>query len=134
MDEYGDIQGLVTLEDILEEVVGEFTTASPVSNSNIMQQDDGSYLIAGNTHIREINRTLNVQLPTDGPKTFNGLILEHLESIPTPGTSLLIADHPIEVTKTQNNGVQSARLRPSLRASREQNDDSDEVDSRHGED
>lgn len=134
VDEYGDIQGLVTLEDILEEVVGEFTTASPVSNSNIMQQDDGSYLIAGNTHIREINRTLNVQLPTDGPKTFNGLILEHLESIPTPGTSLLIADHPIEVTKTQNNGVQSARLRPSLRASREQNDDSDEVDSRHGED
>lgn len=134
VDEYGDIQGLVTLEDILEEVVGEFTTASPVSNSNIMQQDDGSYLIAGNTHIREINRTLNVELPTDGPKTFNGLILEHLESIPTPGTSLLIADHPIEVTKTQNNGVQSARLRPSLRASREQNDDSDEVDTRHGED
>jgi Mg2+/Co2+ transporter CorB len=134
VDEYGDIQGLVTLEDILEEVVGEFTTASPVNNSNIMQQDDGSYLIAGNTHIREINRTLNVELPTDGPKTFNGLILEHLESIPTPGTSLLIADHPIEVTKTQNNGVQSARLRPSLKASREQSDDSEEVDTRHGED
>ncbi len=134
VDEYGDIQGLVTLEDILEEVVGEFTTASPVNNSNIMQQDDGSYLIAGNTHIREINRTLDVELPTDGPKTFNGLILEHLESIPTPGTSLLIADHPIEVTKTQHNGVQSARLRPSLKAVRSQTDDNEEADTRHGED
>lgn len=134
VDEYGDIQGLVTLEDILEEVVGEFTTASPVNNSNIMQQDDGSYLIAGNTHIREINRTLDVELPTDGPKTFNGLILEHLESIPTPGTSLLIADHPIEVTKTQNNGVQSARLRPSLKAASNQSDDNQETDTRHGED
>lgn len=133
VDEYGDIQGLVTLEDILEEVVGEFTTASPVNNSNIMQQDDGSYLIAGNTHIREINRALDVELPTDGPKTFNGLILEHLESIPTPGTSLLIADHPIEVTKTQNNGVQSARLRPSLKASRKQDDDSEDTDTSHGE-
>jgi Mg2+/Co2+ transporter CorB len=133
VDEYGDIQGLVTLEDILEEVVGEFTTASPVNNSNIMQQDDGSYLIAGNTHIREINRALDVELPTDGPKTFNGLILEHLESIPTPGTSLLIADHPIEVTKTQNNGVQSARLRPSLQASRKQDDDSEDTDTSHGE-
>jgi len=134
VDEYGDIQGLVTLEDILEEVVGEFTTTSPVNNSNIMQQDDGSYLIAGNTHIREINRTLDIELPTDGPKTFNGLILEHLESIPTPGTSLLIADHPIEVTKTQNNGVQSARLRPSLKAARDQDDDNEETDTRHGED
>jgi len=134
VDEYGDIQGLVTLEDILEEVVGEFTTTSPVNNSSIMEQDDGSYLIAGNTHIREINRTLDVELPTDGPKTFNGLILEHLESIPTPGTSLLIADHPIEVTKTQQNGVQSARLRPSLKAAHNQTDDSEETDSRHGED
>ncbi len=134
VDEYGDIQGLVTLEDILEEVVGEFTTTSPVNNSSIMEQDDGSYLIAGNTHIREINRTLDVELPTDGPKTFNGLILEHLESIPTPGTSLLIADHPIEVTKTQYNGVQSARLRPSLKAARDQSDDSEETDTRHGED
>ena len=114
VDEYGDIQGLVTFEDILEEVVGEFTTTSPISNNSITAQDDGSYLISGNMHIREINRSLNIALPTKGPKTFNGLILEHLEAIPAPGTSVLIAHHPIEVTKTQNNAVQVARLMPSL--------------------
>lgn len=115
VDEYGDVQGLVTLEDILEEVVGEFTTASPVNTSDIIKQDDDSYLIAGNTHIREINRSLNINLPTNGPKTLNGLILEYLESIPTPGTSILISNHPIEVTKTQNNAVQMARLMPNIK-------------------
>ncbi|MCW8933420.1 MAG: HlyC/CorC family transporter [Gammaproteobacteria bacterium] len=115
VDEYGDLQGLVTLEDILEEVVGEFTTDSPVNNNNIINQDDGSFLIAANTHIREINRSLNVTLPTGGPKTLNGLILEHLQTIPTTGTSLLIARHPIEVIKTQNNAVQMARLMPRLK-------------------
>jgi len=114
VDEYGDIQGLVTLEDILEEVVGEFTTDSPTNNNNIIKQDDGSFLIAANTHIREINRNLNIALPTDGAKTLNGLILEYLQSIPTPGTSFLIAKHPIEVIKTQNNAVQMARLMPRL--------------------
>ncbi len=114
VDEYGDIQGLVTLEDILEEVVGEFTTDSPINSNNIIEQDDGSFLIAANTHIREINRNLNIALPTDGAKTLNGLILEYLQSIPAPGTSLLIAKHPIEVIKTQNNAVQMARLMPRL--------------------
>ncbi len=116
VDEYGDVQGLVTLEDILEEVVGEFTTTSPLNNTNIIRQDDGSYVIAGNTHIREINRSLGLELPTNGPKTLNGLLLEHLESIPAPGTSMLIAHHPIEVIKIQNNAVQTARLMPSLMA------------------
>lgn len=114
VDEYGDIQGLVTLEDILEEVVGEFTTDSPINNNNIIGHDDGSFLIAANTHIREINRSLSITLPTDGPKTLNGLILEHLQSIPATGTSLLIANHPIEVIKTQNNAVQMARIMPRL--------------------
>jgi len=118
VDEYGDLQGLVTLEDILEEVVGEFTTDSPVNNNNIINQDDGSFLIAANTHIREINRSLNISLPTDGPKTLNGLILEYLQSIPATGTSLLIARHPVEVIKMQNNAVQMARLMPRLNTDR----------------
>jgi Mg2+/Co2+ transporter CorB len=123
VDEYGDIQGLVTLEDILEEVVGEFTTDSPVNQNNIIESADGSFLIAANTHIREINRSLNISLPTDGPKTLNGLILELLESIPATGTSLLIANHPVEVIKMQNNAVQMARLMPRL------NTDNKETDS-----
>lgn len=114
VDEYGDIQGLVTLEDILEEVVGEFTTTSPLSSNNIHAEEDGSYLVSGNTHIREINRTLGWHLPMDGPKTLNGLILEHMEIIPEPGTSLMIARHPIEVTKTRNNAVQMTRIKDAI--------------------
>lgn len=114
VDEYGDIQGLVTLEDILEEVVGEFTTASPSNNQNIHPQDDGSFLIAGNAHIRDINRNLGWNLPTDGPKTLNGLIIEQMEMIPEAGTSIMIARHPMEVTKTQKNAIQTARVMPAL--------------------
>ena len=119
VDEYGDVQGLVTLADILEEVVGEFTTASPLNTQNIQPQDDGSFLISGSTHIREINRTLKMHLPTNGPKTLNGLIVEHMEIIPEPGTSLMIARHPIEITRTQNNAVQMTRIMPAITSSTE---------------
>ncbi len=111
VDEYGSIQGLVTLEDILEEIVGQFTTDSPTRNPGIHKQDDLSYQIDGNTHIREINRTLNWSLPADGPKTLNGLILEHMEIIPQNGTSLMINDYTIEITRTTNNAVQTARVK-----------------------
>lgn len=112
VDEYGSIMGLVTLEDILEEIVGQFTTDSPTRNSSIHLQKDGSYLIDGSTHIREINRVLGITLPTDGPKTLNGLILEHLEMIPEPGTSLMIAEVPIEIIRSTSNAVQMTKLSP----------------------
>jgi len=110
VDEYGSIQGLVTLEDILEEIVGQFTTDSPTRNLGIHKQEDNSYLIDGNTHIREINRALNWSLPADGPKTLNGLILEYMEIIPQNGTSLMIAGYTIEITRTTNNAVQTAKV------------------------
>lgn len=112
VDEYGSIMGLVTLEDILEEIVGQFTTDSSARNTSIHLQGDGSYLVDGSTHIREVNRQLGIDLPTDGPKTLNGLILEHLEMIPEPGTSLMINDVPIEITRTSTNAVQMAKLSP----------------------
>jgi len=114
VDEYGSIHGLVTLEDILGEIVGQFTTDSSVRSAGIHPQQDGSYLIDGSTHIREINRMLEWELPTEGPKTLNGLILEHLEMIPMPGTSLLIANYPVEITRTDKNAVQAARIHPRL--------------------
>lgn len=114
VDEYGTIQGLVTLEDILEEIVGQFTTDSPTRSLEIQKQEDGSYLIDGSAHIRDINRALKWSLPRKGPKTINGLILEHMEMIPEPGTSLMIKNYPIEIMRTSNNAVQSVRISPAL--------------------
>jgi Mg2+/Co2+ transporter CorB len=114
VDEYGSIQGLVTLEDILEEIVGQFTTDSPTRSLDILKQDDGSYLIDGGAHIRDINRALKWSLPITGPKTLNGLILEHMEMIPKQGTSLMIENYQIEIMRTSNNAVQSVRIKPRL--------------------
>ena len=110
VDEYGSIQGLVTLEDILEEIVGQFTTDSPTRDIGIHKTESDGYLIDGNTHIREINRTLNWAMPANGPKTLNGLILEHMEIIPPNGTSLMIDGYTIEITRTTNNAVQTAKV------------------------
>ncbi len=114
VNEYGDIEGLVTLEDILEEIIGEFTTDPQDMFEEIRPQEDGSYLVEGGVHIRDLNRGLGWHLPTDGPKTLNGLILEYLEAIPEPGTSLLIADHPVEIVQVAENKVKVARIRPKL--------------------
>ncbi len=110
VDEYGVIQGLVTLEDILEEIVGEFTTDMQTFNMDIHMQDDGSVNIDGTATIRDINRQLNWTLPADGPKTLNGLIIEHLESIPESGTSLKIDNYTIEIIKTADKAVRIAKL------------------------
>jgi Mg2+/Co2+ transporter CorB len=114
VDEYGDIQGLVTLEDLLEEVVGEFTTDPTAHSRDIHPQADGSFMIDGSTHIREINRTLGWRLPTRGPRTLNGLLLEYLEMIPEPGTSVLINGYPMEIVQTKNNAVRTVRARQRL--------------------
>ena len=115
VDEYGDVDGLVTLEDLLEEIVGEFTTDPADHSPDVHPQDDGTYLIDGAANVRELNRSMRWELPTDGPKTLNGLVLEYLESIPEPGTSLLIAGYPVEIVQVSGNAVKTARLKPTLR-------------------
>ncbi len=110
VDEYGDIQGLVTIEDILEEIVGEFTTDPSALHQDFFQDADGSFLIDGSTHIRDINRNLSIVLPSEGPRTLNGLILEHMEFIPEAGTSMKINGYPIEIMQVKNNMVKTARL------------------------
>jgi Mg2+/Co2+ transporter CorB len=121
VDEYGDIEGLVTLEDILEEIVGEFTTDFAGQSADIHRQDDGTYLIDAGITVRELNRALGWGLPTDGPKTLNGLILEHMETIPEPGTSLLLAGYPVEVVQTSESAVRTARVNPARRRPSEGN-------------
>lgn len=113
VDEYGDIQGLVTLEDILEEIVGEFTTSMvPTPSEEINAQQDGSYLIDASINIRDLNKEMKWSLPTDGPKTLNGLIIEYLEDIPAPNTSLRLAGYPIEIVNVADNMIKSVRVLP----------------------
>lgn len=114
VDEYGDVQGLVTLEDILEEIVGEFTSDPAASIKEVHPQDDGTWLVDGSANIRELNKLLNWQLPVDGPKTLNGLLLEHLETIPEAGTSLKIADYPIDIMQVTDNAVKTAKIYPVI--------------------
>ena len=116
VDEYGDLQGLVTLEDILEEIIGEFTTQSPLQTGGFVKQPDGAYLVEGATLLRELNRKLGFNFPLDGPKTLNGLILEHLQSMPEPSTSVKIAGHPLEIVQTQDRVVKAVRVVPPARS------------------
>lgn len=111
VDEYGDVLGLITLEDILEEIVGEFTTDLAATSQDIHPQDDHSFVIDGSTHLREINKVLQWELPTDGPKTLNGLIIEHMEDIPDSSVCLRIDQYLIEILQVKDNMVKAVKMR-----------------------
>ena len=112
VDEYGDIQGIVTLEDILEEIVGEFTTDPADEAGDVVSEGLDSFLVDATANIRELNRSQDWDLPTDGPKTLNGLIIELLETIPVPGTGLKVSGYPIEIVETDDNRVRTVRIGP----------------------
>jgi Mg2+/Co2+ transporter CorB len=109
VDEYGVMQGIVTLEDLLEEIVGEFTSNLSTDTEDIIHQADGSYLVDGTTTIRDINKIMKWELPTDGPKTLNGLLLEQLESFPEASVSVSIGRYRFEIIEMKGNLIQSVR-------------------------
>ena len=113
VNEYGDIEGLVTLEDILEEIVGEFTSdPATITHKDIHTEKPGVYIVNASATIRAINRALQWQLPTDGPKTLNGLLLERLETIPEPGATVRVGEYQFEVLQTGDNTIRTVRVTP----------------------
>lgn len=112
VDEYGEFKGLVTLEDILEEMIGDFTTQSPSKIGSYRQDEDGGWLVDGSSMLRDLNKKLDLQLPLDGPRTLNGLILEHFEDIPESNTSFKVGTHVLEIVQTQDRIVKSVKIFP----------------------
>ncbi|HUX23706.1 MAG TPA: HlyC/CorC family transporter [Burkholderiales bacterium] len=110
VDEYGELQGLMTLEDIIEEIIGEFTTNAPSVATIRAWDKNQSALVEGTSPLRELNRKLGLTLPLEGPKTLNGLIIEHFQDIPEAGVSLKIAGVPMEIVQTQDRVVRTVRL------------------------
>jgi Mg2+/Co2+ transporter CorB len=110
VDEYGELMGLVTLEDILEEIIGKFTTSLPTAGGTLAWDERGTAAAEGTTPVRELNRSLGLALPTDGPKTLNGLILEHLQDIPEADVSIKIGNVPMEIVHAQGRTVKTVRI------------------------
>ncbi len=111
VDEYGELLGLIAFEDILEEIVGEFTTNAP-GGDQFVREGDGSVIVDGSTLLRTLNRRLGTKLPTDGPRTLNGLILEHFGDIPEAGVSMRVGQHALEILHTQDRAVRTVRVLP----------------------
>ena len=112
VDEYGEFKGLITLEDILEEMIGDFTTQSPSRLGGFKKEADGSWLVDGSSTLRELNKKLHLDLPLDGPRTLNGLIIEHFEDIPESNTSFKVGKHVLEIVQTQDRIVKSVKIFP----------------------
>jgi Mg2+/Co2+ transporter CorB len=113
VDEYGDIQGLITVEDILEEIVGDFTTSmSPTLAEEVMPQNDGSVIIEGSANVREINKAFNWTLPEDEARTVNGMLLEELQEIPAVDTRVRLSHYDIDILDVQDNMIKQVRVSP----------------------
>jgi Mg2+/Co2+ transporter CorB len=110
VDEYGELQGLVTLEDLLEEMVGEFTTQAPTDSGYMRRESSDSWLVEGSVQLRYLNRKLGLSFPLDGPKTLNGLLLEQFEDIPEAGVSIKLGKVPVDIVQTQDRAVKMARI------------------------
>ncbi len=113
VDEYGDIQGMLTLEDILEEIVGEFDNDPRISPAEIRPQPDGSFIVDGTAQVRNLNRSFNWSLPSEGPKTLNGIVVEHFENFPPKGAVFTFNGHPMTILAVEDNKVQQVRIEPN---------------------
>jgi len=114
VDEYGELKGLVTIEDIVEEIIGEFTTTAPEAGEGMRREADGSVTVDGMASLRAINRRLGTRFPLGGPKTLNGLIVDHLGDIPEAGASFRVAGQSVEIVQTQDRAVKVVRLLPPV--------------------
>ncbi|CAN4267776.1 CorB Putative Mg2+ and Co2+ transporter CorB [Methylophilaceae bacterium] len=112
VDEYGEFKGLITLEDILEEMIGDFTTQSPSRLGGFKKEADGSWLVDGSSTLRDLNKKLQLDFPLDGPRTLNGLVIEHFEDIPESNTSFKVGKHVLEIVQTQDRIVKSVKIFP----------------------